>query len=344
MKRAVVLFNLGGPDAPDAVRPFLFNLFNDAAIIDLPGPIRWLLARLISGRRAKTARAIYDHIGGKSPLLELTQAQADALQGALATDDGETKVFIAMRYWHPMTEAAVEAVRDFGADEILLLPLYPQFSTTTTQSSLDEWRRLAGSAGLTAPSYSICCYPAEPGLIAAQARLLRSALAGQTNGAQLRILFSAHGLPEKIVAKGDPYPEQIEMTAAAIAKAAGLADSDWMICYQSRVGRLQWIGPSLDDALQSAADDGVGVTVLPIAFVSEHSETLVELDIEYREMAERLGIRTYIRVPAVGTEPEFIGGLANLVRAGFAAQRTLSPTGGERICSLGATACPYRPG
>ena len=132
MKRAVVLFNLGGPSAPDAVRPFLFNLFNDKAIIDLPRPLRWLLARLVSGRRAKTARAIYDHIGGKSPLLELTQEQAEALQGALAADDGETRVFIAMRYWHPMTEAAIEAVKDFGADEILLLPLYPQFSTTTT--------------------------------------------------------------------------------------------------------------------------------------------------------------------------------------------------------------------
>ena len=344
MKRAVVLFNLGGPDAPDAVRPFLFNLFNDAAIIDLPGPIRWLLARLISGRRAKTARAIYDHIDGKSPLLELTEEQAEALQGALAADDSETRVFIAMRYWHPMTEAAVEAVKKFGADEILLLPLYPQFSTTTTQSSLDEWHRLARAAGLPAPSYGICCYPAEPGLITAHARLLGAAMAEQPGGKPLRILFSAHGLPEKIVAKGDPYPQQIEMTAGAIAQTAGLDDDDWMICYQSRVGRLQWIGPSLDEALQSAADDHVGVIVLPIAFVSEHSETLVELDIEYREMSESLGIETYIRVSAVGTEPEFIAGLADLVRAGFTAQRPLCPSGGERICPMGRTACPYRPG
>ncbi len=344
MKRAVVLFNLGGPSAPDAVRPFLFNLFNDKAIIDLPRPLRWLLAWLISGRRVKTARAIYDHIGGKSPLLELTQEQAEALQGALAADDGETRVFIAMRYWHPMTEAAVEAVKDFGTDEILLLPLYPQFSTTTTQSSLDEWRRRAQRASLTQPSYGICCYPAEQGLIAAQARLLGAAMAENTNGAPTRILFSAHGLPEKIVARGDPYPQQIEMTAAAIAKAAGLADNDWMICYQSRVGRLKWIGPSLDEALQSAADDGVGVVLLPIAFVSEHSETLVELDIEYREIAQRLGIGTFIRVPAPGTEPEFIAGLANLVRAGFAAQRPLSPNGGARLCPMGRTACPYRPG
>jgi len=274
----------------------------------------------------------------------LTRDQADALQSALATDDGETRVFIAMRYWHPMTEAAVQAVMDFGADEILALPLYPQFSTTTTQSSMDEWRRLAQAAGLTVPSYGICCYPAEPGLIAAQARLLGAAMAAQQGGNPLRILFSAHGLPEKIVAKGDPYPEQIEMTAAAIAQAAGLADDDWMTCYQSRVGRLKWIEPSLDEALQKAADDRVGVIVLPVAFVSEHSETLVELDIEYREKAERLGIETYVRVPAVGTEPEFIAGLANLVRAGFAARRQFCPTGGERICPTGRTACPYRLG
>jgi ferrochelatase len=266
------------------------------------------------------------------------------LQGALAADDGETRVFVAMRYWHPMTGAALQAVQAFAPDEILLLPLYPQFSTTTTQSSLDEWHKCAQAAGLTAPSYGICCYPAEPGLIAAQARLLRSQMAARTDDKPMRILFSAHGLPEKIVARGDPYPEQIAMTAAAIAQAAGLADADWMICYQSRVGRLKWIGPSLDEALQKAADDGAGVTVLPIAFVSEHSETLVELDIEYRKMAESLGIEAYMRVPAVGTQPEFIAGLANLVRAGFAARRPLCPSGGERICSLSATACPYRPG
>ena len=344
MKRAVVLFNLGGPDAPEAVRPFLFNLFNDAAIIDLPGWLRWLLARLISGRRAKTARAIYDHIGGKSPLLERTQAQAGALQNALAVDAGETRVFIAMRYWHPMTEAAVQAVQEFGADEILLLPLYPQFSTTTTQSALDKWHRCARAAGLTAPSYGVCCYPAAPGLIAAQARLLGAALAEQSDDQPMRVLFSAHGLPEKIVAKGDPYPAQIAITAAAIAGKAGLAEDDWMICYQSRVGRLKWIGPSLDDALTEAARDGTGVTVLPIAFVSEHSETLVELDIEYREIAERLGIQTYIRVPAVGIEPEFIDGLAHMVRAGFTARQRLAPIGLDRICPSDQTACPYRPG
>jgi ferrochelatase len=343
MKRAVVLFNLGGPDSPDAVWPFLFNLFNDPAIIDLPGWIRWAVAALISGRRAKTARAIYDHIGGQSPILEMTQAQADALQGALQTGGDETKVFIAMRYWHPMTEAAVQAVLEFGPDEILLLPLYPQYSTTTTQSSLDKWQRGARAAGLTAPSYGICCYPAEPGLIAAQARLLGAALAKGAGDQPMRVLFSAHGLPETIVAKGDPYPEQIAMTAAAIAAAAGLADADWVICYQSRVGRLKWIGPSLDEALADAARDAIGVAVLPIAFVSEHSETLVELDIEYAEMAAQLGIKPYHRVPAVGVEPEFIDGLANLVHVGFAARRGIGPIGRDRNCPAGRTACPYLP-
>ena len=343
MKRAVVLFNLGGPDSLDTVRPFLFNLFNDPAILALPNPLRWALARLISRRRAKAARAIYELIGGKSPLLELTQAQADALQGALAGNDGETRVFIAMRYWHPMTEATVQAVREFGAAEVLLLPLYPQFSTTTTRSSLDEWHRCARAAGLYVPTYAICCYPAETGLIAAQARLLRESLAEHTSGEPVRVLFSAHGLPEKIVARGDPYPNQITITAKAIAAEAGLADADWMICYQSRVGRLKWIGPSLDEALEDAARQGAGVAVLPIAFVSEHSETLVELDIEYRGMAERLGIKNYRRVLAVGTEPMFIAGLADLVRTGFASRLPVSPGGPHRNCTGAAIACPCFP-
>ncbi|MEE2760769.1 MAG: ferrochelatase [Pseudomonadota bacterium] len=343
MKRAVVLFNLGGPDSPDAVRPFLFNLFNDPAILAVPNPLRWVLARLIARRRAKTAREIYGHIGGKSPLLELTQAQANALEGALERNDGETRIFIAMRYWHPMTEAAVRAVREFDAAEVLLLPLYPQFSTATTQSSLDEWHRWARLDGLDVPTYAICCYPAETGLIAAQADLLKDSLDEQIGDEPVRVLFSAHGLPEIIVARGDPYPNQIKITAEAIATEAGLADTDWMICYQSRVGRLKWIGPSLDEALAGAARDGVDVVVLPIAFVSEHSETLVELDIEYRKMAQRLGIKSYRRVPAVGTEPAFIAGLAELVRHGFAARLSVGPGGKNCICSATHPACPSLP-
>ena len=183
-KIAVVLFNLGGPDRPDAVKPFLFNLFNDRAMIGAPGPLRWLLAKLISNRRAPVAREIYGRIGGRSPLLELTMAQKEALAAALSDlgDEGgderdEVRLFVSMRYWHPMSDEVAPAVAAYGPDEVVLLPLYPQFSRTTTGSSLDDWRRTAGAAGLRAPTRAICCYPTAPGYIRAQAGLVRDAIA-----------------------------------------------------------------------------------------------------------------------------------------------------------------------
>lgn len=338
---AVVLFNLGGPDSPDAVRPFLFNLFNDRAIIGLPGLLRWPLAQLISRRRAPVAQEIYAHLGGKSPLLELTQAQAAALAGELVGED-TVEVFVCMRYWHPMSDAVAAAVKDFGPEEIVLLPLYPQFSTTTVASSLEDWRRAAARVGLSAPSRAVCCYPTESGWIAAQAALLRDALAEVEGPA--RVLFSAHGLPKKVVDAGDPYQWQVEQTAAAVVAALGGHD-DWTVCYQSRVGPLEWIGPATEDELARAGADGVGVVVVPIAFVSEHLETLVELDIEYREEAAKLGVPGYVRVPAVGTHPDFIGGLAELVRAVRRAPETAGPYGGAsgtRLCPAGGSGCPCR--
>ena len=333
-RTAVVLFNLGGPDGPDAVKPFLFNLFNDPAIIGLLNPLRWLLAKFISSRRAPVAREIYGHIGGKSPLLELTQAQADALEGALA-DAGEVKVFICMRYWHPMSDATARAVKDFGPDRVVLLPLYPQYSTTTSASSLKDWHRAAAAVGLDVPAHAVCCYPTEPGWTQAQAKLIKEALAASPGA---RVLFSAHGLPKKVVDAGDPYQWQVEQTAQAVVDklaADGTAVDDWQVCYQSRVGPLEWIGPATEAELARAGQDSVPVIVVPIAFVSEHSETLVELDIEYREEASRLGVPSYTRVPAVGTEPAFIEGLAGLVRDQLG-------RGGEISCGLGtgARVCP----
>jgi ferrochelatase len=340
-RTAVVLFNLGGPDGPDAVRPFLFNLFNDPAIIGLPNPFRWLLAKFISARRAPVAREIYAHIGGKSPLLELTQAQADALQSALA-DVGEIEVFVCMRYWHPMSAQTARAVKDFAPDRVVLLPLYPQYSTTTSASSLKDWQRAAAAVGLNAPSQAVCCYPTETGWIAAQAKLVKDALGGDPRA---RVLFSAHGLPKKVVDAGDPYQWQVERTAGAVIdKLAdeGTAVADWCVCYQSRVGPLEWIGPSTEAELERAAVDGVPVIVVPIAFVSEHSETLVELDIEYREDAGKLGVPGYNRVPAVGTEPDFIEGLAGLVRTRLAAGAGISCGLGDgaRICPAMHARCP----
>ncbi len=311
-RRAVVLMNLGAPDSPEAVRPFLFNLFRDPAIIRLPWLLRLPLAWLIAWRREPTAQEIYRHLGGGSPLLANTELQAAALQHELGSD---YRCFIAMRYWHPLTPETVAAVREWQPDTVVLLPLYPQFSTTTTASSLQAWRENAGRQGLAGTSYGIGSYPTVFGLIAALARLVGEVL-GRVAGQQLpaRLLFSAHGLPVKIVAAGDPYPDQVRQTAQAVVEALGRPGLDWAICYQSRVGPLAWLAPSVDDELKRAAHDSVGVVIAPISFVSEHSETLVELDRDYRLRSERYGVPFYERVPTVGTDPDFISALAGLVR------------------------------
>jgi len=317
---AVVLFNLGGPDGPDSVRPFLFNLFNDPAIIGLPGLLRTAVARLISSRREKSAQANYDYMGGGSPLLPGTQAQAAALEQALSArlPADEIKTFTCMRYWHPMTGSVAAEVAAWAPDQIVLLPLYPQFSTTTTASSLKLWHETYRGPGA---SRAICCYPRAGGWVEAQAGLIREGLAA-AGDLPVRVLFSAHGIPESLVTKkGDPYAEQVEAGCRAVAERLGLAD--WGLCYQSRVGPMKWLGPSTPEALEQASRDGVGVVLVPIAFVSEHIETLVELDIEYRELAEEHGIHPYIRVPTVSVTPAFVSTLAEgvvtaLDRAGTA--------------------------
>lgn len=347
MKVAIVLFNLGGPDCPAAVRPFLRNLFSDPAIITVPQPIRWLLAHWIAFRRAPVARAIYEHLGGKSPLLELTTSQAQALEQRFAGAD-EVKTFISMRYWRPMSDETVLAVRDFAPDRIVLLPLYPQFSTTTTGSSLADWRRAANRAGLNIPTAAICCYPDGAGFIGALTGLVQSAYGQALKTGTPRVLFSAHGLPEKIVNGGDPYPRHVEVTAAAVVRGLGLADLDWVVCYQSRVGPLKWIGPSTEDEIARAAKDGVAIVVVPIAFVSEHSETLVELDIEYRELANSLGVTAYHRVPTVSTDPGFIEGLKNNVERALKSIKTgdkgetvtISCAASTGTCLPGTLKCP----
>jgi ferrochelatase len=333
---AVVLFNLGGPDDQASVKPFLFNLFSDPAIIGLPNPFRALLARLISSRRETSAQANYALMGGGSPLLPETRRQAEALaqvlNGVLAGD--EVRAFIAMRYWSPLTEQTAAEVAAFAPDEIVLLPLYPQFSTTTTQSSLKAWREVYAGPGV---SRTVCCYPEAPGWIEAQADGVRAKLA-EAGDRPVRVLFSAHGIPESLISKkGDPYQEQVESTCAAIAAHAGLADGAWAICYQSRVGPMKWLGPSTPDAIAQAGRDGVGVVVAPVAFVSEHIETLVELDIEYAELAHELGVTPYLRSPAVGVAAPFIGTLADAV------MEALSRTGAAPWgpgCRADWKACP----
>jgi len=324
-KVAIVLFNLGGPDAPPAVEPFLFNLFSDPAIIRVPQPFRWLIAKLVSKRRAPVARAIYAELGGGSPLVPLTEAQARALEAALADGESDYRAFLAMRYWHPFADEAAAAVKAWGADEIVLLPLYPQYSTTTTESSLKDWDRAAKAAGLAIPAKAVCCYPVEEGFVAAHAALLGEALAKVGTGDNLRVLFSAHGLPKKIVDGGDPYQAQVEQSCAAIVARLGIPELDWITCYQSRVGPLEWIGPSTEAEIKRAGAEGRRLIVVPVAFVSEHSETLVELDIEYAKLAGESGVPAYVRVPALGVHPDFIAGLAGLVRAARTAPGILCP-------------------
>ncbi len=343
MRIGVVLFNLGGPDCPAAVEPFLFNLFNDSAIIGAPRPIRWCLAKFISRKRAPVAREIYDHLGGGSPLLANTEAQARALErqlNAQASGDESYKVAIAMRYWHPFSAAAVESLKSWGAEELLLLPLYPQFSTTTVGSSLKDWRQAAATAGLDLPTRAVCCYPTETGLVKAMAEKVRPPLAEAAKTAPPRLLFSAHGLPKKVVSGGDPYQWQVEQSARAVVEALADPALDWRVCYQSRIGPLEWIGPSIDTEIERAVADGKAIVVMPVAFVSEHSETLVELDIEYRKRAENKGAAAYLRVGTVDCAEAFIQGLAGLVHQGRVAEGPITCDGARRRCSGIWSGCP----
>lgn len=336
-KIAVVLFNLGGPDRPASVRPFLFNLFNDPAIVGAPSPLRFLLAKFIAWRRGPKAEAIYAELGGGSPLLANTESQARGLEAALASL-GRVRVFIAMRYWHPMSDAAARQVAEFAPDELVLLPLYPQFSTATTASSRLDWDRAARRAAIAAPPRTVCCYPGDRGFVRALADLIRPAHARASQHGRPRVLFSAHGLPKRVIERGDPYQWQVERTASAVV-AALAANLDWAICYQSRVGPLEWIGPSIGDEIERAGRERLPTVVVPIAFVSEHSETLVELDIEYRRRAARAGVPHYERVPAVATHPAFIAGLADLVRGALGRAPGACSGDGARLCPAARTGC-----
>jgi ferrochelatase len=337
MKIAVVLFNLGGPDSPEAVEPFLRNLFSDPAIIALPAIVRLPLARFIARRRAPIAREIYAQIGGRSPILEETQKQARALEAALGID---AKVFVAMRCWHPFSDGAAKAVKAYNPDKIVLLPLYPQYSTTTTASSFKDWARAAKAVGLTAPTTRVCCYPDEAGFVSATVAKIRETMTQARSDISYRLLLSAHGLPKRTIQKGDPYQWQVERSAAAIVAALGMSELESQVCYQSRVGPLEWIGPATDAEIRRAGECGKGIIMAPIAFVSEHSETLVELDIEYRKLATESGVPDYRRAGTVGTHPDFINGLAGLVRK--AAQSETAVNGcGRRICPSAFKHCGF---
>jgi ferrochelatase len=338
-RTAVVVYNLGGPDSPDAVQPFLFNLFNDPAILRQIAPVRWILAKFISSRRAPVAKEIYARIGGRSPIREETQAQVDSLEKTLNTD-GHFKVFMAMRYWHPFAEECLDDVVAYAPDEIILLPLYPQFSATTTGSFLNVWNSLALQRDIKTPTTSICCYPKEEGFINSVAELARVSIeeAGGLS-ANPKVLFSAHGLPKKFVETGDPYQSHVEMTVDAIVKSLALQDLDYMVCYQSRVGPVKWLKPYIDHVIKEFSAQGRPIVVVPVVFVSEHSETLVELDIEYRDLALKNGALTYVRTPTVGIRDGFVEGLATLVRKSQGKNSVISSVG-SKVCEQSCVSCP----
>jgi ferrochelatase len=343
----VVLFNLGAPDCPQAIRPFLLNLFQDPAILRVPPFVRPFLARIIARARVKPATANYALLGGKSPLLDLTRAQASALEQALSGPDLEARCFIAMRYWHPFSQQTAAELRDWDADEIFLLPLYPHFSTTTTGSSLAAWREAAAKTGLARPVTTLCCWFDQQDYVAATAAIVRRSLqaARATASAPVRILFSAHGLPEIIVQRGDPYQFQIESTAQSVVdqlQQDGAANLDWRVCYQSRATPQKWLDPSIEDTIRQAAADQVAVLVVPIAFVSEHSETLVELDVEYHELAKQLGVPGYYRAPAQNDDPAFIAALAQAVQTARHRGTGMCSFQGPRICPSTHKDCPMR--
>lgn len=348
-KTAVVLLNLGGPDSKESIKPFLYNFFMDKNIIRAPIFVRYFLARLIAYRRSKReAGESYAELGDKSPLLENSTAQAGALEKLLNTQgEGEFKTFICMRYWHPMALEVAEKVQNYDPDEIILLPLYPQFSTTTTRSSLQQWEIACDTLKLDKPTTTICCYPWEEGFIEASSENIKSVYetALKETGKHPRVLFSAHGLPESIIKQGDPYQWQCEQSAEKMAdhlcKSLGVADLNWQICYQSRVGPQKWIGPSTEEALEKAAHDKVPVVILPHAFTQEHVETLVEIEIEYREEAEKMGLHDFYRVPTVGLNAAFIEGLSDQVMKHRGANRTVSNEA-KPLCPSGFKDCCMR--
>lgn len=365
LKTAVILLQYGGPDSPEAVQPFLFNLFNDPYIIEAPSPVRWLIAQYASRKRAPVAREIYAEMGGASPIRSNTEKQVTALDEMLNSSQmglGTVKTFMAMRYWHPLTDETAKAVKAWNPDRLLLLPLYPQYSRATTGSSIRVWEMAAKRVGLDVPTHAICCYPEDPGFIDAMARLVKKGIAdarAQSGGKTPHVIFSAHGLPERNIRKGDPYQMQVGRSVEAcirrleemsVIPSSGSADFstqsaggrgatrdrtdyNYTLAFQSRVGPLKWITPDTEEVIKERSAAGDALVIVPVAFVSEHSETLVELDIEYKEIADEAGAAAYVRVPTVDQRASFIDGLAAQVQKKLGDTPGVCSSDGGRYCS-----------
>ncbi|WP_342270673.1 ferrochelatase [Rickettsia endosymbiont of Orchestes rusci] len=338
-KIAIILFNLGGPDSLKSVKPFLFNLFYDKAIINLPNPWRFVIAKIISITRNKKSQKIYSLIGNKSPLLAETEAQKLALTKELQkTIKEDFSIFIAMRYFSPTSTEVIKQIEKYEPSEIILLPLYPQFSATTIGSSVKDF---INNFNGNIPIKTICCYPRQADFIKAHVSLIKKYLADKDN---CRIIFSAHGLPEKIITAGDPYQWQIEETVRLVVKELNIDNLDYKVTYQSKVGPVEWLKPNTEDEIEIAGTVKKNLIIVPIAFVSEHVETLVELDIEYKLIADKYGI-AYTRIPTLRVNKIFINGLAKIVlgliniKADEKGNNLIVSAEGKRICPPKFTMC-----
>lgn len=315
---AVILFQLGGPDSLDAVEPFLRNLFNDPDIIDLPGAFlfRTTLANIISSRRAPKIQELYKKIDGKSPILEQTKLQAESLQSSLATRGINADVHIAMRYWHPMTDEVVKNLSQSKVDEIILLPLYPHYSKATTGSSINEWKRATRRYNYNhIPTKLVESYYDHPLYIESLVEHISTTLTrfpAEERGT-VHLIFSAHGIPLKLMRDGDPYPQHIQRTYELVIEK-GKFGLPHHLCFQSKVGPQKWLEPSLTKTIEDLARQKVThVVVIPISFVTDHIETLSEINIEAREEAEHLGITNFEMMPALIRNEKFIGCLTDLI-------------------------------
>ena len=338
----IVLFQLGGPDALEAVEAFLRNLFSDPDIIPM-GPLGFLrgpLARLIARRRSVAVRRKYAEIGGRSPIGTLTERQRAALAAALAGEMDPVAV-VAMRYWHPLTEEAVAALRAAGPlDEIVLLPLYPHFSYATTLSSLKEWRRVYGPPDPKLPQRTVGQFFDHPLYIQALVQRIGSVLRQFADSSRIQLIFSAHGLPMSLVEKGDPYPGQVETTVRLVCEEGKKQFPGWptnhLLCYQSRVGPAKWLQPPLTGTVERLGREGVReMLVVPISFVTEHIETLHEINIEARAEAEKLGVEVFRMMPAVGDSPPFIAALKDLVLKAVGVEPQPLPGREQAAASIG---------
>ena len=338
-KIAVILFNLGGPNPKTDVKQFLLNLFNDRAVLNYAQPWRWLIAKLIVFFRLSSAKANYDLLGGHSPLLVNTELQAKNLKDCLSQTNTsllEFEIFICMRYSYPNVNDTMQSLIDFNPDTIVLLPLYPQYSTTTTASSIKNFFQFLPKK-LKKITETICCYYNNNLYIKSYANIINSACENLDFKNSI-LIFSAHGLPQKIIDAGDPYQWQVEQTVKEIRKYINSDFSNIIISYQSRVGPIEWIKPYTDEIIISEAKKKLNIVVVPIAFVSEHLETLVELDIEYKELALANGAKSYLRIKTPSIDKSFIESLAQLVNDKISLKQNCTM---NRKCDESFSKCYY---